>query len=260
VESAFPQAAFASEVWQLDFSRQRDWFAVGNSRLGDFLWEYFMESEYKENTLRNWFITDFEYQEKTCQIVTGNFHNRPGFYEGIHGQTSLIQDIKINLEEKEYEIQTLNTLYHCSFDSCFFERQDKSSYKLPKYKQIKKQYFIPTDISNLTEDDMILVVADFCDYFFKDLIFFTKNKKQGAYFGNVHLGMLVDTYLLSSKDDREIDIRWYVRAYGFEFYSMQTGNRNLWLENAGDNPLQIKVGETIINIEPKTREKIMMKK
>ena len=72
--------------------------------------------------------------------------------------------------------------------------------------------------------------------------------------------MLVDTYLLSSKDDREIDIRWYVRAYGFEFYSMQTGNRNLWLENAGDNPLQIKVGETIINIEPKTREKIMMKK
>ena len=55
-----------------------------------------MESEYKENTLRNWFITDFEYQEKTCQIVTGNFHNRPGFYEGIHGQTSLIQDKKIN--------------------------------------------------------------------------------------------------------------------------------------------------------------------
>ena len=107
---------------------------------------------------------------------------------------------------------------------------------------------------------MILVIADFCDYFFKDLIFFTKNKKQGAYFGNVHLGMLVDTYLLSSKDDREIDIRWYVRAYGFEFYSMQIGNRNLWLENAGDNPLQIKVGETIINIEPKTREKIMMKK
>ena len=36
MESAFPQAAFASEVWQLDFSRQRDWFAVGNSRLGDF--------------------------------------------------------------------------------------------------------------------------------------------------------------------------------------------------------------------------------
>ena len=36
MESAFPQAVFASEVWQLDFSRQRDWFAVGNSRLGDF--------------------------------------------------------------------------------------------------------------------------------------------------------------------------------------------------------------------------------
>lgn len=39
MESAFPQAAFASEVWQLDFSRQRDWFVVGNSRLGDFCHE-----------------------------------------------------------------------------------------------------------------------------------------------------------------------------------------------------------------------------
>ena len=36
MESAFPQAAFASEVWQLEFSRQRHSLAVGTSRLGDF--------------------------------------------------------------------------------------------------------------------------------------------------------------------------------------------------------------------------------
>ena len=58
-----------------------------------------MESQYKENTLRNWFITDFKYHEKPYQIVTGNFYNRPGFYEGMHGRTSPIQDVKINLEE-----------------------------------------------------------------------------------------------------------------------------------------------------------------
>jgi len=219
-----------------------------------------MESQYKENTLRNWFITDFKYKEKIFQIVTGNFYNRPGFYEGMHGRTSPIQDVKINLEENEYEIQTLNTLYHCPFDSCFFERQDKSSYKLPKYSKIKKQYFIPTDTTNLTEDDMILVVADYCDYFFKDLIFFTKNKKQGAYFGNVHLGMIVDTYILSSKDDEKIDIRWYVYDCGFEFYSLENDNRNLWIENAGDASLRIEIGDTIINLEPKSREKILMKK
>ena len=38
MESVFPQAVFASEVWQLEFSRRRDWFAVGNSRLGAFFY------------------------------------------------------------------------------------------------------------------------------------------------------------------------------------------------------------------------------
>ena len=70
--------------------------------------------------------------------------------------------------------------------------------------------------------------------------------------------MLVDTYLIYSKN-REIDIRWYVEISGFEFYSLDIGNRNLWIENAGNSSLLIKAGDRIIDLKPKERQKYLMK-
>ena len=44
-----------------------------------------------------------------------------GFYDGMNGHSSAVQSITVNEAEQEYEIQTLNTLYHCNFDSLLFE-------------------------------------------------------------------------------------------------------------------------------------------
>ena len=175
-----------------------------------------MESKYKENTIRHWYISDFEYEDKIYQVVRGTFYNRPGFYEGLHTRTSPIQEVKVSMKEQEYEITTMNTVYHCSFDSCFFERQDKSSFELPEYQQIRQKFFVSTEISTLSNDDMLLVVADFEDYFFKDLIYFDKSGNQEKYLNNVHLGMVVDTYLITSKDYK-VDIRWYVYDWDLSF-------------------------------------------
>lgn len=218
-----------------------------------------MESKYKENTIRHWYISDFEYEDKIYQVVRGSFYNRPGFYEGLHTRTSPIQEVKVLMEEQEYEITTMNTVYHCSFDSCYFERQDKSAFELPEYQQIRQRFFVPIETSTLSNDDMLLVVADFEDYFFKDLIYFDKSGNQEKYLNNVHLGMVVDTYLITSKDYK-VDIRWYVHDCGFKFYSLETDNRNLWIENVGDASLRIVMGDYVINLEPNTREKVLMKK
>lgn len=265
------------EVRTTLFSRQREWFAVERQRHMVGIWKsantytelnHFsrcvflgvnMESKYKENTIRHWYISDFEYEDKIYQVVRGTFYNRPGFYEGLHTRTSPIQEVKVSMEEQEYEITTMNTVYHCSFDSCFFERQDKSSFELPEYQQIRQKFFVSTETSTLSNDDMLLVVADFEDYFFKDLIYFDKSGNQEKYLNNVHLGMVVDTYLITSKDYK-VDIRWYVYDCGFKFYSLETGNRNLWIENVGDTSLRIVMGDNVINLEANTREKVLMKK
>lgn len=217
-----------------------------------------MENQYKENTIRHWFIGDFEYENKTYQVVYGNFYNRQNCYDGMFSRTSPVQEVKICPEENEYQIRTMNRVYYCSFESCFFEQQDNSSFELPDYNKIREKYFIPTDKTSLENDDMLLVVADYTDYFFKDLIYFDKNGAEGDFSSNVHLGMMVDTYLIHSKN-LEIDIRWYVRNSGLEFYSLETGNRNLWIENAGDYSLTIKIGNRISELKPKERQKYLMK-
>ena len=217
-----------------------------------------MEKQYKENTIRHWFIGNFEYENKTYQVVYGNFYNRPRIYDGMSSRTSPIQEVKICPEENEYQIRTMNRVYHCSFESCFFEQQDNSSFELTDYKKIREKYYIPTDKTSLGNNDMLLVVADYTDYYFKELVYFDKNGEAGDYASNVHLGMLVDTYLIYSKN-REIDIRWYVEISGFEFYSLDIGNRNLWIENAGDSSLLIKARDRIIDLKPKERQKYLMK-
>ena len=98
-----------------------------------------MEKKYKLNTLRHWYLGEYEWRGEKVLLAYGQFYNRPGFYDGMNGHTSIVQTVKINHEEKEFEIQTMNNLYHCSFDSCFFERQDDSPYKLPEYEAIKTE-------------------------------------------------------------------------------------------------------------------------
>ena len=73
--------------------------------------------------------------------------------------------------------------------------------------------------------------------------------------------MFTDTFLING--DREsyeydeeseyIDIRYYVSEGGFEFYSLSTGGRNLWIENRGDSTLNIYGCGTVIKLTPGKR-------
>lgn len=109
----------------------------------DFAQEKVLKKTYKENTMRHWFIKG----DKTNAVLVGNFFNKKGFHDGQSGKTTLVQSVTINEQKKEYEIQTQNTLYHCSFDSIDFEGQDKSSFALPDYERIKNEYGQPVPCS-----------------------------------------------------------------------------------------------------------------
>ena len=65
-----------------------------------------MENQYKLNTLRHWYLGEYEWNGEKILLVYGQFFNRPGIYEGMVGHTSTVQTVTINHEEKEFEIQT----------------------------------------------------------------------------------------------------------------------------------------------------------
>lgn len=198
-------------------------------------------------TLRNWYFGEFGWKDEKLIRAYGNFHNRPGYPEGTYGHTSVVQSVKINHEEKEYEIQTKNNLYHCSFDSCVFERQNKSPYQLPEYEQIKAQYYKPVSIKELSIDDMILVLSDAADCYFEKLIYKNSDGSEGDYRGYANDGLYSTSYLIDGNIEPYefgnskhcIDIRYYVEDHYLEFYSFMTGEKKLWLENRGKTSLRI---------------------
>lgn len=226
--------------------------------------------QYKSNTLRHWYLANYEWHGKDVLLAYGQFFNRVHILDGTVGHTSIVQSVKINRDEKEFEIQTKNNLYHCSFDSCFFERQDNSPYKLPDYEEIKAEYYQPVDTEELSENDMLLVVADYNEFFFESLIYQNLDGSKDDFSGYPHIGMFTDSYLIEGSQkyyaDKSkfihIDIRYFVYDCGFEFYSLDTGGKNLWIENRGDSALHIsgcgssidlKAGERILALKKRAR-------
>ncbi len=92
-------------------------------------------------------------------------------------------------------------MYHCSFDSCFFERQDISPYELPEYEAIKAEYYKPVNTEEFSKNDMLLVVADYCEYYFEKLIYQNPDGSEGDFSGYPHIGTYTDTYLIEGSHD-----------------------------------------------------------
>lgn len=228
-----------------------------------------MENQYKRNTLRHWYLGEYAWNDEKVILAYGQFYNHPRIANGRNGHTSIVQSVKINQDEKEFEIQTKNTLYHCSFDSCFFERQDNSPFELPEYEAIKAEYYKSIDTQGLSKNDMLLVVSDYCEYYFEKLIYQNPDGSEGDFSGYPHIGTYTDTYLIEGSHDnykersQNIDIRYYVNNGGFEFYSLGTGGRNLWIENRGDStldiygcgsPIELKPGKRILALKKDKRK------
>ena len=80
---------------------------------------------------------------------------------------------------------------------------------------------------------------------------------EGSYTGYPNIGMVKDSFLIKNGvavggTSERIDICYYVGFNGIEFYSLDTGGRNLWIENRGESPLFIFQRESI-KLAPKER-------
>lgn len=221
----------------------------------------FKQVNFKLNTLRKWYVDEMEWYGKYYEVAFGAFFNRPGIYDFTIGHTSPVKEISIDYVEKEYLIQTENTLYHCAFESCFFEKQDNSKIVLSDYEKIKAEYFKPIDTSGLAKDDMLLVLSDLQEFYFETIFFYDSNGARRDYISYPHLGMYSDTYLVEDRlTHKEVDIRWYVKQGLIEFYSYQNGGRNMYVENRGDFDLDLFVKGVRISMAPGERKKLQWPK
>ena len=105
---------------------------------------------------------------------------------------------------------------------------------------------------------MLLVLSDLCEFYFETLIYQNKDGSKGNFSGYPHIGMYTDTYLIDDGEHRQtIDIRWYVNNGGIEFYSLDIGKRNLFVENRGNSSLSVINAYSTTEIIPGERKLIV---
>ena len=207
-----------------------------------------------------WYIEDLEEDGKTYRIghgiVTGHKYLEDANY--IH--TSAVRAIQVDEQEGEVVMTTNNSVYHCPLAYCSFGKQDKYPNIIPRYKQLKKKYRDAVEYPSIEAGKVLLVLANFCDYYFHSLYYIpvdAKKQEPLKFRGYPHVGTFQDSFLISVEGDRSIDIRYFPHYQNIEFYDESTAGLPFYVENIGDVVLYVKTHAGTIKLEPGDRKEVV---
>ena len=168
-----------------------------------------------------------------------------GLHEIDHVGAFLLAGLLIRLDEGEAVVITQNTVYHCSFESCLFDKQDKFPDAFDNYDSIREKYYTPSVTPEIEQGKVLLVLSSFDDYYFHSMYATTDDGMIEEYTHIPHIGMIQDSYLIFSKTGR-IDLRYFPYMDGFiSFYEVKTFGQPLYIENIG--PGEIIVTESLLS-------------
>ena len=219
-------------------------------------------ASYKEGRklqLHYWYIDEREIQGELYRIghgiVTG--HNKLSDSTKMH--TSAVQAIHIDEINDELIMTTKNSVYHCPLAYCRFKKQDKYPDIIPNYEILKEKYANSIEYPSIEPGKVLLVVANFCNYYFHSLYYVPIDSEDGKeleYSGWPHVGTFQDSYLIMT-EDYSIDLRYFPHYQNIEFYSEDTDNCPLFIENIGDVVIYAQTDVGTIKLAPGERKAVI---
>jgi len=262
---AVTKLSFSYEGKYIEMAVHRN--IIQGERLGDVgrktMESYILNLASHENgrklQLHYWFIDEHVIKGETYLqghgIVTGHKHLQDATYIN----TTAVQAIHIDEESDELIMMTRNSVYHCPLAYCRFSKQDEQPDIVPEYNIIKKKYKDTIEYPGIESGKVLLVLANFCDYYFHSLYYIptdAKKKKPLEFDGCPHVGMLQDSYLIGVEGDYRIDIRYFPHYQNIEFYSQETDGMPFFIENIGDVVLYVRTFSGTIKLEPGDRKEV----
>lgn len=187
-------------------------------------------------------------------IVTG--HNR--ISDAVDMHTSAVQAIGMDEDSGELILTTRNNVYHCPLEYCRFKKQDEYPEIIPDYQNLKKKYEGAIKYPSIEPGKDLLVLANFCDYYYHSLYYVPKDSTDGKpleFTGCPHVGTFQDSYLIHT-EDYAIDLRLFPYYQNIEFYIEDTKRCPLYLENIGDVVLFAKTSCGTIKLGPGERKEV----
>ncbi len=217
-----------------------------------------MKSKERKLQLHFWYIEERVEEGGRYKIghgiVTG--HKRLSDTIAIH--TSLVQNISFEEEHRELVVKTQHSIYYCPIEYCCFTKQDKYPEAIPDYESLKEQYKDKITYPSIEKGNVLLVLANFCDYYFHSLYFIPMNscdEKPVKAMGYPHIGDFQDSFLING--GRNIDLRYFPHRKNVEFYTEYTDGCPWFIENIGDTTLYARTKVGVLKLDPGDRKEVI---
>ena len=178
--------------------------------------------------------------------------------DGMRIHTSVIRAVCADEKAGEILVTTQNNVYHCPLEYCSFDKQDAYPDIIPDYERLKKAYRGRIRHPSTDPGKVLLVLANFCEYYFHSLYYVpggSGSKEPAPYMAIPHIGTYQDSFLILTEGGG-IDLRYFPHYQNIEFYSMETGDRPLFLENIGDVTIYAKTRCGTIKLDPGDRKEV----
>ena len=231
---------------------------LGREIIESYIANLVSHKEGRKLQLHYWYVGEHEYQGEKFRIGHGIVTGHKRLQDATDMHTSAVEAIHIDEEAAEMVLITRNSVYHCPLEYCDFEKQDKYPDILPNYEEIKEKYHGKMDYPSIEPGKVLLVLSNFCSYYFHSLYYVPKDSKDGkklAYSAYPHIGTFSDSYLIET-EDYKIDLRYFPHRQNIEFYMEETDDCPLFLENIGDVVIYALTDAGTIKLEPGDRKEV----
>ena len=176
---------------------------LGRNIIDSYVTNLASHEEGKKLQLHYWYIGEHEIDGEMLRIGHGIVSGHKKLSDAIDMHTSAVEAIHIDEEEGELILTTRNSVYHCPLAYCRFRKQDEYPDLIPNYEHLKEKHKDTIEYPAIEPGKVLLVLANFCDYYFHSLYYVPKDSENGKcleFSGWPHVGTFQDSYLINTED------------------------------------------------------------
>lgn len=232
---------------------------LGRNIIESYIANLTSHEEGRKLQLHYWYVGEHEINGDMFRLGHGIVTGHKKLSDALDMHTSAVEAMHIDEEAEELVLTTRNSVYHCPLAYCNFKKQDKYPDIIPDYEALKEKYQGTIEYPSIEPGKVLLVLANFCDYYFHSLYYVPKDSEDGKkleFSGSPHVGTFQDSYLINT-EDYKIDLRYFPHYQNIEFYSEDTNGCPLFIENIGDVVIYARTSAGTIKLEPGDRKEII---
>ena len=229
---------------------------VGRKVIDSYIRNLSQKESDRKLQLHYWYIDEMEYSGRKYLIGHGVVTGHKRLQDSTTMSTSAVQSVRVDEEVGEAVITTKNSVYHCPLEYCLFAEQDAFPDIISEYEELKKKYQGTIERPSIEPGKVLLVLSDFCDYYFHSVYYVPENSKDNnplRFSGHAHVGTYQDSFLIEIPDAR-MDLRYFPHYQSIEFYEMETREKPLYIENIGGSVIYARTFSGTIRLDPGNRK------